>query len=389
MRTKQQAGEFIGAFASYGYKKSPHNKNKLLIDEPAAEVVRRIFSMYLEGYGKRTIASHLNAENIPCPSEYKRLNGESYSNGHRLDSTTYWTYATVHTILQREMYTGCMVQGKIHQQMNGKAQPVPQKDWIVVPNTHDAIIEKDTWDKVQHLLKCQHRDLGLTKNNSIFAGFLKCGDCGRAMAKKSIRLKSGMEYYFYCGTYQRHGKKYCTPHTIPSRVLERIVLQDLKLIVRNIDNLQEIVEFQAKQFAVKNRSHEKQRSQLQHELKRLRAQKKSVYRDYKEALISREEFVEYHADYQKKEEHVQKKMALLGDTQEENCKNVFLEDTWIRRLVELRDVAALDRQIVLEMIDGILVYENRRIVIRYRFSDGLESLFPRDYVDEGDRNTSS
>lgn len=389
MKTKQQAGEFIGAFASYGYKKSPTNKNKLVIDEPAAEVVRRIFSMYLEGYGKRTIASCLNAENIPCPSEYKRLNGENYSNCHRLDSTTYWTYSTIHTILQREMYTGCMVQGKIHQQMKGKARPVAQKDWIIVPDTHDAIIDKDTWNKVQHLLQRQHRDLGLTKNNSIFAGFLKCGDCGRAMAKKSFRRKSGVEYYFYCGTYQRHGKKYCTPHTIPSRVLEQIVLQDLKVIVRNIDNLQKIVEDQTKQFAVKKNSYEKQLAQLERELQRLKVQKKSVYRDYKEDLISREEFVEYHADYQEKEDHLQKKIELLEHVQDKEPKHVFSENPWIRRLLELRDIEALDRDIVLEMIDSIIVYENHRIVIRYHFSDDLESLLPQYYAEEQKDSISS
>lgn len=381
MKTKQQAGEFIGAFASYGYKKSPTNKNKLVIDEPAAEVVRRIFSMYLEGYGKRTIASCLNAENIPCPSEYKRLNGENYSNCHRLDSTTYWTYSTIHTILQREMYTGCMVQGKMHQQMKGKAHPVPQKDWIIVPDTHDAIIDKDTWNKVQHLLQRQHRDLGLTKNNSIFAGFLRCGDCGRAMAKKSFRRKSGMEYYFYCGTYQRHGKKYCAPHTIPSRVLEQIVLRDLKLIVQNIDDLQKIMVQQTEQFAEKTKSYEKRIAQLERELERLKMQRKSVYHDYKEDLISREEFVEYHADYQEKEKHLQKKIDLLQEVQDQQPEQVVLENPWIRRLLELRDIVALDRNIVLEMIDCITVYENHRIVIRYHFSDELESLFPEYFVD--------
>ncbi len=380
MKTKQQAGEFIGAFASYGYKKSPANKNKLVIDEPAAAVVRRIYAMYLEGYGKRTIASHLNAENIPCPSEYKRLNGENYSNCHRLHSTNYWTYSTIHTILQRKMYTGCMVQGTIHQKMKGKAHAVPRQDWIVVPNTHEAIIDPDTWDTVQHLLKRQHRDLTLTKNNSIFAGFLRCGDCGRAMAKKSWRGKSGLEYYFYCGTYQRHGKKYCTPHSIPACVLERVVLRDLKVIVGNIDNLQKIVEDQTKEFAVKKNTYEKQLVQLERELQRLKEQKKSVYQDYKDDLISREEFVEYHADYQEKENHLRKKIELLEQVQDKEPEHVFLENPWIRRLLELRDIEALDREIVLEMIDSIIIYENHKIVIKYRFSDELESLLPQYYT---------
>ena len=380
IRAKQEAGEFIGAFASYGYKKSQSDKNKLVIDESAAAVVRRIFAMYIQGYGKRAIAHCLNAENIPCPSVYKRLNGENYANCHRLDGTTYWTYATIHTILQREMYTGCMVQGKVHQQMKGKARAVAPQDWIVVPDTHDAIIDKATWHTVQHLLKRQHRDLKLGQNNSVFAGLLTCGDCGRAMAKKAMRYKDGVRHAFYCGTYQRHGKQYCTPHTVLSDALEQIVLRDLRQIVRSMDDLQQLVEQQIKQNAVKKHSHEEQLVQLKRDWERVNAQKKSVYRDYKEDLITKEEFVEYHTDYQKKEDHLQKKIQLLQGKHDKQSEQTVSQHTWIQRLLDTQDITALDRQIVVEMIDGITIYEDHRIVIRYRFSGELAHVFPPQYV---------
>ena len=95
LHAKQQRGEFIGAFASYGYCKDPQNHNRLVIDPPAAEVVRRIFTLFENGMGKIRIAKQLNEEGIPCPSEYKRLTGEKYRNNHRLEATTYWTYATI------------------------------------------------------------------------------------------------------------------------------------------------------------------------------------------------------------------------------------------------------------------------------------------------------
>ena len=161
------------------------------------------------------------------------------------------------------------------------------------------------------------------------------------------------------------------------------------MIVRNIDNLQKIVEDQTKQFDVKKNSYEKQLAQLERELQRLKVQKKSVYRDYKEDLISREEFVEYHADYQEKENHLQKKIELLEHVQDKEPKHVFLENPWIRRLLELRDIETLDRDIVLEMIDSIIVYENHRIVIRYHFSDDLESLLPQYYAEEQKDGISS
>ncbi|MCD7862973.1 MAG: recombinase family protein [Lachnospiraceae bacterium] len=184
MKTKQKAGEFIGAFASYGYRKSPTDKNKLVIDDYAANVVRRIFQMYISGYGKIRIAGVLNKEGIECPSEYKKLNGENYCNSHKLESTSYWTYSTVNRILKNEMYIGNMVQGRKTQRMKGRQRSVDKEDWIIVEHTHESIIDPETWQKAQELLKRRTRELDLHSNVSVFAGFLKCGDCGRSLVKK-------------------------------------------------------------------------------------------------------------------------------------------------------------------------------------------------------------
>ena len=191
VKSKQKAGEFIGAFTSYGYKKSSVNKNKLVIDEYASEVVKRIFAMYAQGIGKQSIAKQLNAEGILCPSEYKKLNGENYKNCNRLKTTSYWTYSTINTMLHNEMYIGNMIQGKKHQRMRGKQHKVDKENWVRVENTHEPIIDRDTWDKVQKLLSKKHRDIDLETNKNIFAGFIKCGDCGRSMMKNFWRRADG------------------------------------------------------------------------------------------------------------------------------------------------------------------------------------------------------
>lgn len=191
VKSKQKAGEFIGAFTSYGYKKSPANKNKLVIDEYASEVVKRVFTMYAQGIGKQSIAKILNAEGILCPSEYKKLNGENYKNCNRLEKTSYWTYSTIKVMLQNELYIGNMVQGKKHQRMRSKQRPVEKENWIRVENTHEPIIDRQLWDKVQKLLTKKHRDIDLETNKNIFAGFIKCGDCGRAMMKNFWRRADG------------------------------------------------------------------------------------------------------------------------------------------------------------------------------------------------------
>ena len=385
VKSKQKAGEFIGAFTSYGYQKSPVDKNKLVIDDYAASVVRRIFSLYIQGYGKQKIAKLLNAEGVLCPAEYKKVNGENYKNCNRLESTTYWSYSTINSILHREMYVGNMVQGTKHQRMRSKQKKMPKEEWIVVENTHEPIIDKATWEKAQTLLQKRTRELDLETNKNIFAGFVKCGDCGRAMAKNMWRRADGSKTYsFYCGTYKRNGKQYCTPHTLPMAVLEDIVLGDLKAIVDNVDNLKELVQSQSFTASKVKRIADTELSKIKAELERVKRLKKSIYEDYREELISKEEFLSYREDYLKKEELYSKQIEALEEKKNDNVTEDVFETPWLKRLLELKDIETLDRDIVVEMISEIKVYENRKIKITYNFGNELEHLFSSVYSVESE-----
>lgn len=380
VKSKQKAGEFIGAFTSYGYKKSPVNKNKLVIDEYAADVVRRVFSMYLQGIGKQSIAKALNAEGILCPSEYKKLNGENYKNCNRLKTTSYWTYSTIKIMLQNEMYIGNMIQGKKHQRMRSKQRMVDKENWIRVENTHEPIIDRDTWNKVQKLLTKKHRDIDLETNKNIFAGFIKCGDCGRAMMKNFWRKADGSKSYsFYCGTYKRSGKDYCSPHTLPFQVLNDIVLGDLKAIVHSVEDLQELVKKQSFTASRIKKSADTELVKLKAELERVKKLKKSIYEDYKDELISKDEYFSYREDYGQKETLYAKQIEALEAKKKDNVTEDIFQTPWLRRLLELKDIEELDRDIVVEMIDEIIVYENRKIKIRYNFGNELEHLFSSIY----------
>lgn len=380
VKSKQKAGEFIGAFTSYGYKKSPVDKNKLVIDDYAADVVRRIFSLYIQGYGKQRIAKLLNSEGILCPAEYKKVNGENYKNCNRLESTTYWSYSTINSILHREMYVGNMVQGTKHQRMRSKQKKMPKEEWIIVENTHEPIIDKETWEKAQSLLQKRTRELDLETNKNIFAGFVKCGDCGRAMTKNMWRRADGSKTYsLYCGTYKRNGKQYCTPHTLPMAVLKDIVLGDLKAIVDSVDNLKELVQSQSFTASKVKRIADTELSKIKAELERVKRLKKSIYEDYREELISKEEFLSYREDYLKKEELYSKQIEALEEKKKDNVTEDVFETPWLKRLLELKDIETLDRDIVVEMISEIKVYENRKIKITYNFGNELEHLFSSVY----------
>lgn len=363
IRTKQKAGEFIGAFPSYGYQKSPGDKNQLIVDEYAAGIVRRIFDMYLSGLGKNSIAAALNKEGVACPSEYKRLNGDHYRNGRQRGNASGWTYSTVNRLLQNEMYTGNMVQGRKTQRMRGKQRATGRQDWIIVKGTHQAIIEEEVWRKTQDLLKRRTRTPASRRESAVFAGYLTCGDCGRALVRKQGR--------YYCGTYVRSGRQFCTPHSVPHPVLERILLEDLETVIQNAGDLRQIVS-RCRKMQTADQAADRERHRLDAERERIRRRKRDLYEDYREKLISREEYVSYRQDCVRKEELLALQLKSLEETQPRESAGDMWESPWIRKLVEERRVEKLDRNLVTEMLDEIKVYENGRIQITYLFSGGPE-----------------
>ena len=362
IQTKQQRGEFVGAFASYGYQKDPNRRGHLRIDPPAAQVVRRIFDLFEEGVGKVRIAKRLNEEHIPSPSEYKRILGERYTNGRRLQNTTYWTYATIHRILQNRMYLGSMEQGRsVRPTIHGKAKKRQQNEWIVVEGTHEAIISQEQWDRVQAIRNSRSRALDFDQNISPFAGFLRCGDCGRAMVK--TRQKSSI--YYSCGSYKRYGPTICTKHSISHPVLEGIVLKDLNRIIASVQNIEELAqEIQAPQ----REDRQRERNQLQAGLERIYRLKKSAYEDYREGLLGKEDFLRYKEDYDHQEAELAAQLQLLEKAASEDT---ILVHPWVESLLRHGRLTELDRVTVAETIREIRVLEDGYVEITYTFSNQL------------------
>ena len=356
---KQQRGEFIGAFPSYGYQKDPADHNRLVVDPVAAQVVRRIFVLFEQGWGKVGIAKQLNAEGIPSPSEYKRLLGERYHNGRRMEQTTYWTYATIHRILQNQMYAGDMEQGRSYRPtMHGKAVRLERAEWTVVPHTHEAIIGPEQWRRVQSLLKKRTRQPAFDRDRSPFAGFLRCGDCGRAMVK--TRHQGGVVYH--CGSYKRYGPSVCSEHRISHAVLEQIVLDDLN---RAIGAVQDLGNLMSKEETVSSGDPAGERKKLEGDLERLYRLKKSVYEDFRAGLVSREDFLRYREDYGRQEGEV---AALLRRLEQEPMEKQTLSP-WIQSLIREGRLDTLDRITVAEAVKQILVFGDGHLEITYNFSD--------------------
>lgn len=356
-KAKQKRGKFVGAFTSYGYLKNPNDRNKLVVDEYASQIIKKIFDMYSNGIGQIKIAKILNDEGVLCPSEYKKQSGMNYRNSNRNNLTNYWTYSTIHRILKNEIYVGTMVQNKTKRRMKGKAIHRPEDEWIKVPNTHEGIIDKELFERVQKLLSKNTRQIDFEQNVSIFAGFLKCADCKRAMAK-NVR---GKVNYFICGSYKRYGGSICTSHTIREDKLYEIVLDYLNLIISKLTNLEKIVKAQEKSNKVVNNfDNEIEKNKMA--LDRIYSLKKGIYEDYKEKILSKDDYLQYKKDYEKDEDFYKKKIDMLEEQMINDNDNIF-DNEWVKNFLKNKKIDKLDRLIVVDSIDEILIGENKNVDI--------------------------
>lgn len=223
---RRKKGYHIGSFALYGYRKDPDIRGHLLIDEEAASVVRRIFLLFSQGYGKTAIAKQLNELGIPNPTEYKRLQGLRYRQPKKSCSAL-WNYSTISRILKNEIYIGNMVQGK-YESISYKTKenhPRPKEQWYIVKNTHEPVIDMELWNNVQNILN-QNTHPFSNGTIGIFAGKTHCMYCGCTM--RSVKHKSGRRY-LKCPTHALSSNA-CIGAFLSSEKLEKALLKELQAL---------------------------------------------------------------------------------------------------------------------------------------------------------------
>lgn len=233
---KRKAGKYIAAFALYGYQKDPCDKNHLVVDPEAAEIVRNIFSMYCSGMGSHRIAAVLNEARIPNPTTYKHLHGQKYKPTAGTTSTLLWSSVTILQMLRNRTYRGDTVQGR-HQKISYKSKKtirLPEKDWIIVPGTHEAIVDSPTFDMAQQLLRSKARSNG---NGTIspLSGKLFCGCCGGKMERVGGKIQTDGRKHYYARCKQHQQAPSVCPHRECTDILflERLVLEQIQNHIRH------------------------------------------------------------------------------------------------------------------------------------------------------------
>ena len=198
-QVKREKGDFIGAFAVYGYRKDPENINRLLVDEYAAGIVKKIFAWKTAGLSNLAIAEKLDGMGILSPMEYKKSQGEKFSTGFVTHVRARWSAVAVKRILTNELYTGMMVQGKNEKVSHKVKRSVekPKEEWVRVPDTHEAVVSAEDFETVQKLLAVDTRASAGKAGCHMFMGFLFCGDCGEPMMTADKPLQGHGKGVFY------------------------------------------------------------------------------------------------------------------------------------------------------------------------------------------------
>lgn len=345
-------GFHIGAFALYGYKKDPDQKGHLIIDEEAAAVVREVFTLFSQGYGKTAIARMLNDRGIPNPTEYKRLHGLRYQQP-KTQNSTLWKYFAISEMLTNEIYIGNMVQGKYGSisYKTKQNKPRPKSEWYVVEGTHEPIIDCELWDRVQALISQRAKpfDVGTI---GLFARKARCVNCGYTMRSSKNRGR----HYLQCAN-RYVSKDACVGSFISVDRLERLVIDELnRLSVEYLDKdeLEQNIEF------CNNLQGQKTRllSNIAVYEKKLAEYSKGIhdlYMDKVKGIISESDYLEISKGFTTERDRLQRVVAAGRKQLSEIEEKIAAGDNRRELIEQYINLEHLTREIVETLIDYISV----------------------------------
>ena len=373
---KRRKGEFIGSFTIYGYAKDEHDHNKIVIDEYAAGVVRDIYQWKISGMSQQRIADKLNDMGVLSPAEYKKSCGIKYSANLQTKKQAIWSAVAITRILTNESYTGTLIQGKVTTPNYKVKKTVikDEEDWVVIPNAFEAIITKEQFDMVQEILKKDTRVAPDKKSVYLFSGIAVCGDCGRQMSRK-VSTVSGKKYVYYmCSANKKEGV--CSSHRIREDELEKAVVTYLNSYIDELENIQHFLEFIDKlPYQEVNVKRLNMRIvQLEEDAQKYEKLKVSVYEDLKDELISKEEYISMKQEFEKRRRASLDSIAQIKIEIETLASRNGKHHEWIESFLANKGIEKLERNVVVELIDYIKIYEDKRIEIVFRYADNYKEI---------------
>jgi len=371
---RRKAGNFLGVTAPYGYQKDPNNKFHLIINEKEAEVVKRVFRLYLEGNGLTKIAQILTKKGIPVPGETRNI-------GKTRKTALYssWKQTTIRRILDNRVYLGELVQFK-RKKVNYKSKKritVPEEERYICKGTHDPIIDEEDFNTVQNILK-KNKSFKGTKHDYLFKGLLYCKECGARLniTYSNYALKKFGEYRYttICYSYSRLYSDICTRHSNNIFELEEVLIKHIKAVCSNYINetlKDELVNIakRKKLDELKQVNNEKRLEALERKITDIGLYIKSLYIDKVKGVVSENDYISLAADFTKDRDNlIKEKTELIKIIQ--NDKPVKDETAKIEKLAkEFLSLEKPTKQLLNELIEKITISENKEIDIYFKFNE--------------------
>ena len=362
---KQRKGLFIGGKPVYGYKMHPTEKNRIVIDNDAAIVVRRIFDMALEGLSCRQIAVRLNAEGVPTPAAYAGL---TLANPGPF--TGQWSSERISDMLQNETYIGNMVQGRTRK-ISYKSKKCVRQDrqnWIVVEGTHEPVVDREEFDRVQALLSSRRHTRSRTYD-FLLKGLLFCHECGYPLAAVNRKTAAGEDRLFLvCRTYQRFTKAgACTSHTIKEQTVTCAVVDKVREVCRDWLQAGRLLPLAQREVAqaLAEADNGKEINALKSRIDCLTAQLDQVYMDKLSGILAEADFQRVYARVKADRAALEQR---LGQLDRPDCSPE--EQTGMaNKLVErYLNTLSANRELLVSLIERVELTEDRQIIIKFRFN---------------------
>ena len=363
-RDKQRKGQFIGGKPVYGYKMHPTEKNKIVVDEEAAVVVRRIFAMALDGISCRKIAAKLNEEGVPTPAAYAGLtvpNPGPY--------TGLWSSERISEMLQNETYIGNMVQGRTVKisYKSRKCLKQDRENWVVVEGTHEPLVDNETFQKVRMLVNSRRHTRSRTYD-FLLKGLIFCHECGYPLAVLNRKNAAGEDVlYFVCRTYQRFTKAgVCTCHSIKEKTVTDAVIAKAREVCEASLNPRELLPMaqEAVEQAQKENAPENEMQAIQNRIDSLTDNLDKMYMDRLSGLLAE-------TDFERIYQRVKMERAVLEDKlkameAQKECP-VSTEDRARALVQKFMDSAFTSRELLVSLIQRVELTEEKQIIIKFRF----------------------
>lgn len=382
-KAKARDGQFIGSKAPFGYKIDPNDRHHLIVDEPAAQVVKRIFRLASEGVGYNKMAKIFREEKVLTPIAYFNLNNPDYFKSDYWRKEFDWHVTSIRAILNNEVYLGKLVYGKQRNKSMKSKEKVrnPKEDWIVVENCHEPIITQELWDTVHKILNAKHRP-AKAGEVQMFAGLLYCSDCGHCLTYSQKQRKDGSYHGAYsCWMYKTHGKEYCASHYITFDTIYELVLIDIQRNLfqyrKNTDKFKSIL---SRKYQSDSEKQAKQlKSDYERKQKRCEELDKIISRLYEDNVLGRisdERYESMSQSYESEQAEIRRLLPELKSQINELKKQSDCADNFINVIKKYTIIDKLDASILNELIDKIVVHHREKtedgstfqqIEIYYRF----------------------